>query len=62
MPFSCLPISSWFSIFSAAGLAHVFDQNKTLYAFVALALIIAQGVGLEMLTTGLLRLIRRRES
>ena len=43
-------------------LKHVFDQNKTFYAFVALALIIVQGVGLEMLTTGLLRIIRRRES
>ena len=41
---------------------HIFDQNKTLYAFVALALIIVQGVGLEMLTTGLLRVIRSRES
>jgi hypothetical protein len=42
-------------------LKHVFDQNKTLYAFVALALIIVQGVGLEMLTTALLRVIRSRE-
>jgi len=41
---------------------HVFDQNRTLYAAVALALIIVQGVVLEMLTTALLRLIRRRES
>lgn len=47
--------------FLGGWLKHVFDQNKTLYAFVALALIIAQGVGLEMLTTGLLRMIRRRE-
>jgi hypothetical protein len=48
--------------FLGGWLKHVFDQNKTLYAFVALALIVAQGVGLEMLTTGLLRVIRRRES
>ena len=47
--------------FLGGWLKHVFDQNKTLYAFVALALIIAQGVGLEMLTTGLLRMIRSRE-
>jgi hypothetical protein len=48
--------------FLGGWLKHIFDQNKTLYACVALALIIAQGVGLEMLTTGLLRIIRRRES
>jgi len=30
---------------------HIFDQNRTLYATVALALIITQGVVLEMLTT-----------
>jgi hypothetical protein len=47
--------------FLGGWIKHVFDQNKTLYAFVALALIIAQGVGLEMLTTGLLRIIRSRE-
>lgn len=48
--------------FLGGWIKHIFDQNKTLYAFVALALIIAQGVGLEMLTTGLLRIIRSRES
>ena len=47
--------------FLGGWIKHVFDQNKTLYAFVALGLIIAQGVGLEMLTTGLLRVIRSRE-
>jgi hypothetical protein len=47
--------------FLGGWLKHVFDQNKTLYAFVALGLIITQGVGLEMLTTGLLRVIRSRE-
>ena len=48
--------------FLGGWIKHIFDQNKTLYAFVALGLIIAQGVGLEMLTTGLLRVIRSRES
>ncbi len=48
--------------FLGGWIKHVFDQNKTLYAFVALALIVAQGAGLEMLTTGLLRMIRSRES
>jgi hypothetical protein len=38
---------------------HIFDENRTLYAVVALGLIIAQGVVLEALTTALLRVIRR---
>ena len=37
------------------------DQHRTLYAGVALALIVVQGIGLEMLTTALLKLIRRGE-
>ena len=47
--------------FLGGWIKHVFDQNKTLYGFVALALIIVQGVALEMLTTALLRVIRSRE-
>jgi membrane protease YdiL (CAAX protease family) len=47
--------------FIGGWIKHIFDQNKTVYAFVALGLIIAQGIGLEMLTTGLLRIIRGRE-
>ncbi len=47
--------------FLGGWLKHIFDQNKTVYAIVALALIIIQGVGLEMLTTALLRVIRSRE-
>ncbi|HXI83415.1 MAG TPA: hypothetical protein VNL17_04915 [Verrucomicrobiae bacterium] len=47
--------------FLGGWIKHIFDQNKTLYAFVALVLIIVQGVALEMLTTGLLRMIRSRE-
>jgi membrane protease YdiL (CAAX protease family) len=38
----------------------IFNQNRTLYAGVALALIVLQGVALEMLTTALLRVIRRK--
>lgn len=38
----------------------LYEHNKTLYAFVALALIIAQGVVLEMVTSFLLRLFRVR--
>ena len=47
--------------FLGVWIKHIFDQNKTLYAFVAIGLIIVQGVALEMLTTGLLRFIRGRE-
>jgi len=39
----------------------VFDENKALYAFLALALILVQGVLLEILTTALLKLIQRKE-
>ena len=39
-----------------------FDDNKTLYAILALTLIGAQGSLLEMLTRGLLRVIRRTEA
>ena len=38
----------------------VFDENKSLYAVVALTLIVVQGVFLEMLTSALMNLIRRR--
>ncbi|HEY2342146.1 MAG TPA: hypothetical protein VGH90_03900 [Chthoniobacteraceae bacterium] len=42
-------------------LVRLFDQpDKTLYAFVALLLMLTQGVVLEILTSALLRFIRRR--
>ena len=41
-------------------LKHIFDDDKRLYAIVALALMIGQGVVLEMVTTALLKLIRTR--
>jgi hypothetical protein len=40
-------------------LKHMFDEKRMVYAIVALALIIVQGVFLEVLTTALLRLIRQ---
>jgi hypothetical protein len=43
-------------------LQDLFNENKMLYAFIALGLIIGQGVALEMLTTGLLRLINSRSN
>jgi hypothetical protein len=41
-------------------LAHVYGNNKKLYAVAALGLIIIQGVVLEMITTGLLRFFYRQ--
>ena len=41
-------------------LKHTFDQNRVLYAVAALVLIVIQGVALEMLTTLLLKRIRRK--
>ena len=46
--------------FLGGWLKHLFDSNKLLYAFVALALIIVQGVFLETLTTGLLKFIGQK--
>ncbi len=40
-------------------LKHLFDDKRVIYAIVALTLIIVQGVFLEMLTSTLLRVIRR---
>jgi len=36
---------------------HLYDYDRRVYAAVALALIVGQGVGLEMLTTWLLKFI-----
>ena len=38
----------------------LYEHHKIRYAFAALLLIVGQGVVLEMVTTNLLRLIRRR--
>jgi hypothetical protein len=38
----------------------VYEQHKIVYAFVALTLIVVQGVGLELITTALFKLIRSR--
>lgn len=40
-------------------LKSIYTENRIVYAFVALLLILTQAVGLERLTTGLLVLIRR---
>ena len=46
--------------FLGGWLAHLYTDNRKLYAIAALALIVCQGVLLEMVTSGLLRVIRRR--
>jgi len=38
----------------------IYDQDKGLYAVVALALMIGQGIVLEIVTSGLLKFIRER--
>jgi hypothetical protein len=45
--------------FLGGALANLYDTNKTTYAVVTLALIVGQGVLLEMLTTALLRVFQR---
>jgi hypothetical protein len=42
-------------------LKSIFNENRILYAVVALFLMFVQAVGLERVTTGLLFLIRRRK-
>ena len=39
---------------------HLYAENRRLYAFVALVLIVGQGVLLEALTTALLNFVRAR--
>ena len=41
-------------------LKQVFVENKTLYAILALGLIVVQGVLLEMLTSAIFRVVRRK--
>ena len=46
--------------FLGGWLKGISDHNKTIYAIIALTLIVAQGVLLEMLTSALLKVIRRK--
>jgi hypothetical protein len=58
-----LLVSGYFFLvlhFLGAWLRHLFDANKGIYAVVAVALIVGQGVMLEMLTTWLLRFLRSK--
>ena len=46
--------------FLGVWLKDIFDHERTLYAVVALALIVGQGVVLELLTTWLLRILGKK--
>ncbi len=51
----------WVVLHALGGwLKHIFDVNKPVYAALALAVIITQAVGLELVTTGLFKLLRGR--
>jgi hypothetical protein len=60
--YAVLVVGYFFLILHFLGgrLKDLFDHHKVYYAFVALALIVVQGVVLESLTTVLLKLIRSR--
>ncbi|MRR33330.1 hypothetical protein EG829_01345 [bacterium] len=60
--YACFVFAYFFLVlhFLDDSLKKVFDANKTLYAFLALALIIVQGVLLEMMTSALLKVIQRK--
>ena len=59
--YAALVIGYFFLVlhFLGGALRGLFETNKTAYAFVALALIIGQGVLLEVLTSALLRFFER---
>jgi len=46
--------------FLGAWLKQIFDENKTIYAILALTLILVQGVFLEIVTSALMNVLRRK--
>ena len=61
--YAVLVVAYFFLVLHFLGgwLFHLFQDERRTYAAVALVLIIAQGFVLEILTRGLLRLIRREK-
>ncbi len=59
--YACFAIAYFFLVLHVMGdwVKHVYDEDKPLYAVLALALILVQGVVLERLTSILPRLFRR---
>jgi hypothetical protein len=60
--YAALVVAYFFLVLHFLGgwLYHLFKEERRSYAGMALVLIIAQGIVLESLTRGLLRLIRRK--
>lgn len=60
--YGLLVVGYFFAVlhFLAGWLKNLADHHLTLYALVAIGLIIGQAVALEAITTGLLRLLRGR--
>ncbi len=60
--YSVLVIGYYFFVLHFLGdwIARLFHDNRDLYAFAALALIVCQGIVLELLTAALFALIRPR--
>jgi hypothetical protein len=55
-------VAYYYLVLSLMGswVAHLFETDKRLYAVVCLALILAQGILLDLTTTLLLRAVRKR--
>lgn len=60
--YSVLVVGYFFLVLHLLGdwIARLFEGDRRLYAFVALALIVGQGILLELLTTALFALIKPR--
>jgi hypothetical protein len=60
--YACFVLAYFYLVLHFLGdwLKQVFVENKTLYAILALGLIVVQGVLLEMLTSAIFRVVRRK--
>ena len=60
--YSVLVVGYFFLVLHLLGdwIAHLFEGDRRLYAFVALALIVGQGILLELLTAALFAFIKPR--
>jgi hypothetical protein len=60
--YSVLVVGYFFLVLHLLGdwIAHLFEGDRRLYAFVALALIVGQGILLELLTAALFAVIKPR--
>ena len=60
--YSVLVVGYFFLVLHLLGdwIAHLYESDRRVYAGVALALIVGQGIALELLTATLFALIKRR--